>query len=238
MHEAHPKRPARELPRPSAKGVSGTRCCAEAPRTKRRRSKEAWEEEAAAKKLDARKPAWLCSGDQSQCGALNVRVYHTDALEMTPEQRVDYERQYPHGIPVNHPSLLIGSPGEECGLGGADRSRKCFYTKKDQLYVAPGTYEVAVVEGFPRPYWIDTGTTRERAFGTHVYDSRDRDGERRTDSGSNAHDLRQVEFVHGRRENLPGKRGRPPLPDLAAPSQAELYFGGQRPLGVGGHGGR
>ena len=74
-------------------------------------AKKHQEEEAAAKKLDTRRPAWLCSGDESRCGALNVRVYHTDALEMTPEQRADYERQYPHGIPVNHPSLLIGSRG-------------------------------------------------------------------------------------------------------------------------------
>ena len=56
-------------------------------------------------------------------------------------------------------------------MNAIDLSPNCFFTEEDLLYLAPGGYEVAVVEGFPRPYWFYRGATREKGFGTKVYDS-------------------------------------------------------------------
>ena len=172
MHEAHLTGTARELPRPSAKAVSGTRRARRSATNKKtaKRQRSIRKEEAAAKKLDTRRPAWLCSGDESRCGALNVRVYHTDALEMTPETgglRTSVSAWYPRQPSVS--AHRLAGLGMRPGRRGSV-AQMLLHQRRPAL-CGSGSYELAVVERFPRPYWIDTGTTRERAFGTHVYDS-------------------------------------------------------------------
>jgi hypothetical protein len=126
-------------------------------------AKRRHEEDAAAKQRDTTKPSWLCSAEESQCGTIHVLVYTVGGVRRLAEGP-------PRG-PQEHPRLLIGTPGERCGTNAIDMSRNCFFTEEDLLNLVPGSYEVAVVEGFPRPYWVSTRATREKGFGTHVYDS-------------------------------------------------------------------
>ena len=88
------------------------------------------------KKHQTKKPPWLCSAHASQCGTIHVLVYTSGG-----KKGEGTEGPYEH-----NERLSIGTLGDECGVYKAADQSRCFYTKEDPLHVAPGAYEVAVVE--------------------------------------------------------------------------------------------
>jgi hypothetical protein len=89
------------------------------------------------------KKSQTCLAKAAKCSTLIVHVYAPNPEALSPEQRAEERRRYPHGLPDENPLLRIN----KLGPGGDVLSTSI--TKKHELRVAPGRYGVAVIERPP-----------------------------------------------------------------------------------------